>query len=60
MKQIDKEYGRPFLIEATKLTRLVDKIHERLGEHQHTTPLSFAATFSGAVSSAVTASKSVL
>jgi len=34
MKQIHKEYQRPFLLEPTKLTRLVDKIHERLGEHQ--------------------------
>ncbi len=33
MKQIDKEYRQSFLIEPTKLTRLVDKIHERLGVH---------------------------
>ena len=33
MKQIDKDYQQPFLIEPTKLTRLVDKIHDRLGEH---------------------------
>lgn len=37
MKQIDKEYYQPFLLEPTKLTRLVDKIHERLGEHADTT-----------------------
>jgi hypothetical protein len=36
MKQIDKEYYQPFLLEPTKLTRLVDKIHERLGEHADT------------------------
>src|ERR1017187_9455386 len=37
MKQIDKKYGRSFLVETTKLTRLIDKIHERLGDHPHTT-----------------------
>jgi hypothetical protein len=37
MKQIDKEYTQPFLIEPTKLTRIVDKIHERLHEHADTT-----------------------
>jgi hypothetical protein len=37
MKQIDKEYYQPFLLEPTKLTRLVDKIHERLGDHAGTT-----------------------
>jgi len=35
MKQIHKEYQRSFLLEPTKLTRLLDRIHERLGEHQH-------------------------
>ena len=37
MKQIDKPYERSFLLEPTKLTRLIDKIHERLGDHPHTT-----------------------
>jgi hypothetical protein len=37
MKQIDKPYERGFLLEPTKLTRLIDKIHERLGDHQNTT-----------------------
>ena len=37
MKQIDKEYVQPFVIEPTKLTRIVDKIHERLGDHAGTT-----------------------
>jgi hypothetical protein len=37
MKQIDKPYERAFLLEPTKLIRLIDKIHERLGDHQHTT-----------------------
>jgi hypothetical protein len=37
MKQIDKGYQQPFLLEPTKLTRLVDKIHERLSEHTDTT-----------------------
>lgn len=37
MKQIDKPYERAFLLEPTKLTRLIDKIHERLGDHQNTT-----------------------
>jgi hypothetical protein len=37
MTQIDKEYTQPFLIEPTKLTRIVDKIHERLHEHADTT-----------------------
>jgi hypothetical protein len=35
--KIDKGYQKPFLIEPTKLTRLVEKIHERLGEHADTT-----------------------
>lgn len=37
MKQIHKDYERPFLLEKTKLDRLLDIIHDRLGEHQGTT-----------------------
>ncbi len=37
MKQIHKDYKRPFLLEKTKLDRLMDIIHDRLGEHQDTT-----------------------
>lgn len=37
MKQIHKDYERPFLLEKTKLDRLMDIIHDRLGEHQDTT-----------------------
>jgi hypothetical protein len=37
MISIDKEYPKPFLLEPTKLNRLVDKIHERLGDHANTT-----------------------
>ena len=37
MKQIHKEYDRPFLLEPTKLTRLINTIHERLGDHPYTT-----------------------
>jgi hypothetical protein len=33
VKQIYKEYERAFLLEPTKLTRLVDIIHDRLSEH---------------------------
>jgi hypothetical protein len=33
MKQIHKEYYQPFLLEPTKLNRLVGKIHERLADH---------------------------
>jgi len=36
MKQIHKEYVHPFLLEPTKLTRLIDKIHDRLAEHEPT------------------------
>src|SRR5687768_13249550 len=36
MKQIQKEYPKPFMLEPTKLTRLVDKMHERLNEHSPT------------------------
>ena len=34
MKQIRKEYDRPFLLEPTKLTRLMNSIHERLSQVQ--------------------------
>lgn len=37
MKQIHKTYERPFLLEKTKLDRLLDIIHGRLGEHSGTT-----------------------
>ena len=37
MKEIHKEYDRSFLLEPTKLTRLLEKIHERLDEHPHAT-----------------------
>jgi hypothetical protein len=37
MKQINKEYPQPFLLEKTKLDRLIDIIHDRLREHQNTT-----------------------
>lgn len=37
MTQIHKEYERYFLLEPTKLTRLINKIHERLADHQGTT-----------------------
>jgi hypothetical protein len=37
MKQIHKDYPRPFLLEKTKLDRLLDIIHGLLGEHQNTT-----------------------
>jgi hypothetical protein len=37
MKQIHKNYERPFLLEKTKLDRILDVIHGRLGEHQDTT-----------------------
>ena len=38
MIHVHKEYQEAFLLEPTKLGRLVDKIHERLGDHQNTTP----------------------
>lgn len=38
MVNVHKEYQQPFLLEPTKLGRLVDKIHERLGDHQKTKP----------------------
>jgi hypothetical protein len=37
MKQIHKDYERPFLLEKTKLDRIMDVIHARLGEHRDTT-----------------------
>ena len=37
MKQIHKDYERSFLLEKTKLDRLMDVIHARLGEHPGTT-----------------------
>jgi hypothetical protein len=37
MIHVHKEYQRAFLIEPTKLRRVVDKIHERLGDHQNST-----------------------
>lgn len=35
MKQVHKEYERSFLLEPTKLTRIIDKIHERLDDQPH-------------------------
>ena len=37
MQHINKEYKQAFLLEPTKLTRLIDKIHERLNDQQNTT-----------------------
>ena len=37
MIHVHKEYQQAFLVEPTKLGRLIDKIHERLGDHQNTT-----------------------
>jgi hypothetical protein len=34
---VHKEYQKSFLVEPTKLRRLLDKIHERLGEHRNAT-----------------------
>jgi hypothetical protein len=42
MKHIDKGYQQSFLLERTKLTRLVDKIHERLADHTNTEVLCTA------------------
>jgi hypothetical protein len=36
MKQIHKDYVRSFSLEKTKLDRLMDIIHARLGDHQNT------------------------
>jgi hypothetical protein len=38
MKQIHKEYDRPFALEPTKLTRLMDNLHERLRDHGNAQP----------------------
>jgi hypothetical protein len=38
MTQIHKEYERPFVLEPTKLIRLIDIIHERLADQQNVTP----------------------
>ena len=35
--EVHKEYGRQFLLEPTKLTRIIDIIHERLADHGCTT-----------------------
>lgn len=37
MKQIHKDYARPFLLEKTKINRLLDIIHGRLEDHSDTT-----------------------
>jgi hypothetical protein len=37
MKQIHKDYERAFLLEKTKLDRVMDIIHSLLGEHHNTT-----------------------
>jgi hypothetical protein len=37
MKQIHKDYQRPFLLEKTKLDRLMAIIHDRVQEHPNTT-----------------------
>jgi hypothetical protein len=37
MRQKHKEYTRPFLLEKTKLDRVMDIIHRRLHDHQDTT-----------------------
>lgn len=38
MKQVHKEYERAFLLEPTKLRRIVDTIHQRLADHTDTVP----------------------
>jgi hypothetical protein len=38
MINVHKEYYQPFLLEPTKLGRLVDKIHERLKDNEETRP----------------------
>lgn len=37
MKTIEKEYGERFVLEPTKLSRIVDKIHERFADHPKNT-----------------------
>jgi hypothetical protein len=45
---LHKDYEKWFLVEPTKLRRLVDKIHERLREHGHATILNtFEVFFTG-------------
>ncbi len=39
MKHVHKEYSFPFVLEPTKLKRLLDTIHDRLAEHPGTVPL---------------------
>ncbi len=39
MNEIHKEYPRPFLLERTKLNRIIDKMHERLQDHTPTMKL---------------------
>jgi hypothetical protein len=34
VKQVHKEYQQPFLLEPTKLSRIVDAIHARLADHR--------------------------
>ena len=36
MKELRKEYQRAFLLEPTKLRRLIEIVHERLGDQRHT------------------------
>jgi hypothetical protein len=36
MSHLHKEYSKPFLLEPTKLRRLVDRIHDRLSDHANT------------------------
>jgi hypothetical protein len=48
MKYIYKEYDKPFLLEPTKLNRLLDTIHERLADYpQANVQDSFQAFLSG-------------
>jgi hypothetical protein len=39
MNEIHKEYASPFLLEPTKLNRIIDKMHERLRDHDPTMKL---------------------
>jgi|GEM_PF-3249919 len=48
MTQVEKQYGAPFLVEPTKLGRIVDVIHQRLAEHANTAAHdSFDVFFAG-------------
>ena len=48
MKQIYKQYDRAFVLEPTKLNRLMGTIHERLADHQLSHPHdSFELTIAG-------------